>query len=219
MASGQTIDEKVLDTSVEDLVSRARELKSALEQFLMKIEREHSNLTWPTVLDSFALLSGQMSSLFNLLQSEKIAPLQNYPVIPLRLSQDDDPFLQNLTEMRLMSLNHAVVPDYLRTKAIPEVEQTEKQMSQDGNATSDTAVKTFNKLCDRTLDKLKQLQMTRSDPQLKGIKPTFNQNDTIQLIAAVNYGKEIASMNQSQLQSGGAKMASNPNVKIQYSRP
>lgn len=224
MSNAQTMDEKALDVSIEDLINRTRELKSALEQFLMKIEREHASLTWPSVLDSFALLSGQMSSLFNLLQSEKVSPLQNYPVIPLRLGQDNDQFLQGLTEGRLHSLNHSVVPDYLRTKAIPDVEQTEKQMIQEGNAMSDATVKNFNKLCDRMLEKLKNPLPSRNEAQFRNTKPTHNINETYQLIAAASYGtaslgKETKSVSQQSQLPPGAKMQQNANIKLQQSNP
>nr|XP_039264181.1 LOW QUALITY PROTEIN: putative cytochrome P450 120 [Styela clava] len=88
----QGIEEKVLEQSVEALMNRSRELKNALVQFIAKIDHEHETLTWTSVLDSYALLSGQMSSLFNLLKAEKIAPLQNYP-ITITLGQDDDQYL------------------------------------------------------------------------------------------------------------------------------
>nr|XP_039263888.1 mediator of RNA polymerase II transcription subunit 8-like [Styela clava] len=223
----QGIEEKVLEQSVEALMNRSRELKNALVQFIAKIDHEHETLTWTSVLDSYALLSGQMSSLFNLLKAEKIAPLQNYPIIPLRLGQDDDQYLANLTEGRLLYLNHAVVPDYLRTKPDPEVEQTERQMNNEASVCNDAAVKNLNKCCDKMLERIKlSLHNWKNDQQqMKNIKPTFNQNDTVQLIAASTYGRDISiqqSRNPTQLPPGGGKMQTTTGVKIEshpYSRP
>jgi len=45
----------------------------------------------PSVLDNFALLSGQLYQLNRSLKSDKIPPLKNYAVIPLALSPLHDP--------------------------------------------------------------------------------------------------------------------------------
>ena len=47
----------------------------------------------PKVLDNFALLSGQITSLMADLRSEKTPLLRNYPLVPLKLTQDSDPHL------------------------------------------------------------------------------------------------------------------------------
>ena len=48
----------------------------------------------PTVLDNFALLSGQISSLNRLLKNEKTSVLRNHVLIPLVLAVDRDPDLE-----------------------------------------------------------------------------------------------------------------------------
>lgn len=111
----------------------------------------------PSVLDNFALLSGQLNTINKLLKNEKTPSFRNQVIIPLLLSPDRDedlavsvkapdwrvceqslwpvhsPLLlvppQKLTEQRVPVFSHEIVPDYLRTKPDPEVEEQEKQLS------------------------------------------------------------------------------------------
>lgn len=222
----QGIEEKALDQSIESLISRSKELKNAIEQFLLKIEHEHTNLTWPSVLDNYALLSSQMSSLFSLLRSEKMPNLQNYSIIPLRLGQDDDQFLNSITESRLMSLNHAIVPDYLRTKPDPDVEQIERQLTFEASSYSDlTAVKNLNKHCDKMLEKIRFVSQNSKIEQTQSrvTKAMFDPGDTMQLILASTYGHDLrpsGMQDTHQMHTGGGKMTTTA-TKLQthpYSR-
>lgn len=113
----------------------------------------------PSVLDNFALLSGQLNTINKLLKNEKTPSFRNQVIIPLLLSPDRDEDLavsiravkwhvcfskmsffkvvsclllvppQKLTEQRVPVFSHEIVPDYLRTKPDPEVEEQEKQLS------------------------------------------------------------------------------------------
>ena len=116
----------------------------------------------PSVLDNFALLSGQLNTINKLLKNEKTPSFRNQVIIPLLLSPDRDEDLavsvtapdwhlchfkiifkafsdaaitslldppQKLTEQRVPVFSHGIVPDYLRTKPDPEVEEKEKQLS------------------------------------------------------------------------------------------
>lgn len=110
----------------------------------------------PSVLDNFALLSGQLNTINKLLRNEKTPSFRNQVIIPLVLSPDRDedlavsttadntfPLLkkevvslsclftcsQKLTEQRVPVFSHEIVPDYLRTKPDPEVEEQEKTLS------------------------------------------------------------------------------------------
>merc|ERR1712183_38646 len=105
-------EEKQLEVSLDAITQRIADLKNCMQNFLMKIEHEFNTISWPTALDNFALLSGQLNSLSRLLKSEKIPPLKNYVLLPLALSPDKDMDLEKLTEGRLMLFNHEVVPVY-----------------------------------------------------------------------------------------------------------
>ena len=53
-------EEKLLETALEVTLQRINDLKSSIRTLLAKLEYEHSTLSWPSVLDSFALISGQV---------------------------------------------------------------------------------------------------------------------------------------------------------------
>ncbi|XP_078115578.1 mediator of RNA polymerase II transcription subunit 8 isoform X3 [Sander vitreus] len=125
----QQREEKQLEAAVESLISRVAHVKNALHSFIYKLENEYERLTWPSVLDNFALLSGQLNTINKLLKNEKTPSFRNQVIIPLLLSPDRDEDLAKLTEQRVPVFSHEIVPDYLRTKPDPEVEEQEKQLS------------------------------------------------------------------------------------------
>uniref|UniRef100_A0ACB8F4G8 Uncharacterized protein n=1 Tax=Sphaerodactylus townsendi TaxID=933632 RepID=A0ACB8F4G8_9SAUR len=83
-------EEKQLELSLEALISQVADLKNSLVSFIYKLENEYDRLTWPSVLDSFALLSGQLNTLNKVLKHEKTPLLRNQVIIPLVLSPDRD---------------------------------------------------------------------------------------------------------------------------------
>uniref|UniRef100_H2Z0L4 Mediator of RNA polymerase II transcription subunit 8 n=1 Tax=Ciona savignyi TaxID=51511 RepID=H2Z0L4_CIOSA len=195
----QGSEAKVLEVSVDSLILRAKDIRKALEDFLFKITHEHHMLTWPTVLDNFALLSGQISMLLNAMKSEKMPALRNYPIVPLRLCQDPDPHLLKLTEGRVSLLSHAEVPDYLRTKPDPAVEQAERQliaevgMPTDYAAIAQTQVSMFNKQCSKVLEKVKMARANwRADTVTsRNNLHSFNPKATEELVATAYYGRGL----------------------------
>lgn len=65
----------------------------------------------------------QLTTLSKMLSLDKTPPLRNLTVLPLLLSPERDEELLRLTENRVPAFTHDLVPDYLRTKPEPEVEQ------------------------------------------------------------------------------------------------
>jgi mediator of RNA polymerase II transcription subunit 8 len=63
-----------------------------------------------------------------MLSHDKTPPLRNLTVLPLLLSPDRDEELVRLTEGRVSTFSHDLVPDYLRTKPEPDVERQMIQM-------------------------------------------------------------------------------------------
>uniref|UniRef100_A0A674K3F7 Mediator of RNA polymerase II transcription subunit 8 n=1 Tax=Terrapene triunguis TaxID=2587831 RepID=A0A674K3F7_9SAUR len=124
-------EEKQLELSLEALISQVADLKNSLVSFIYKLENEYDRLTWPSVLDSFALLSGQLNTLNKVLKHEKTPLMRNQVIIPLVLSPDRDEEIMRQTEGRVPVFSHEVVPDHLRTKPDPEVEEQEKQLITD----------------------------------------------------------------------------------------
>ncbi|XP_072295292.1 mediator of RNA polymerase II transcription subunit 8 isoform X2 [Eucyclogobius newberryi] len=193
----QQREEKQLEASVESLVSRVAHVKNALHSFIYKLENEYERLTWPSVLDNFALLSGQLNTINKLLKNEKTPSYRSQVIIPLLLSPDRDDDLAKLTELRVPVFSHEIVPDYLRTKPDPEVEEQEKQLSAEGARIGPEVaqqIQTLNKLCSGLLEKLNNPRDEREaeSAALRQNKPSFNPADTIALVGAVAFGKGLS---------------------------
>ncbi|KAK3584908.1 hypothetical protein CHS0354_021781 [Potamilus streckersoni] len=190
-------EEKQLEQSLEGLIQRVQELKNAIQMFLFKLEHEYETLNWPSVLDNFALLSGQLNSLGRLLKNDKVPALRNHVFLPLVLSPDRDAELEKLTERRVMMFNHAVVPDYLRTKPEPEVDEKISQLtSKAGTVVQETAQKQFNNLNKITSNLLDIINSAKeeweSESNQKSSQPvTFSSTDTNNLVSTILFGKSI----------------------------
>ncbi|KAI4828721.1 hypothetical protein KUCAC02_022799 [Chaenocephalus aceratus] len=164
------------------LISRVAHVKNALLIFIFKLENEYERLTWPSVLDNFALLSSQLNTINKLLKNEKTPSFRNQVIIPLLLK---------LTEQRVPVFSHEIVPDYLRTKPDPEVEEQEKQLSVEaariGPEVAQKQIQTLNKLCSNLLEKLNNPRDDRDSETaaIRQSKPSFNPADTNALVGAV----------------------------------
>ena len=53
-------EEKLLESALEATLQRLNDVKASIRALLAKLEYEHAVLNWPSVLDSFALISGQV---------------------------------------------------------------------------------------------------------------------------------------------------------------
>ncbi|KAJ8418573.1 hypothetical protein AAFF_G00000720 [Aldrovandia affinis] len=194
----QQREEKQLEASTESLISRVAHLKNSLHSFIFKLENEYERLTWPSVLDNFALLSGQLNTINKLLRNEKTPSFRNQVIIPLLLSPDRDEELAKLTEQRVPVFSHEIVPDHLRTKPDPEVEELEKQLSVEaariGPDAAQKQIQTLNKLCSNLLEKLNNPRDDRETESaaVRQNKQSFNPADTTALVAAVGFGKGLA---------------------------
>lgn len=189
-------EEKQLESSLETLIGQVSDIKNSLAAFIHKLENEYERLTWPSVLDNFALLSGQLSTLNKVLKNEKMPLLKNQVIIPLLLSPDRDEEIMRLTEGRVPVFSHEVVPDHLRTKPDPEVEDQEKQLSSEAARITPEAaqkqVQNMNKLCTNLLDKMIKEERDSDVASLRQNKQTYNPADTNALVAAVAFGKGLS---------------------------
>ncbi|CAG5861599.1 unnamed protein product [Menidia menidia] len=193
----QQREEKQLEASVESLTSRVSLVQNALQSFINKLENEYERLAWPSVLDNFALLSGQLNSINKLLKNEKTPSFRSQVIIPLLLSPDRDEDLAKLTEMRVPVFSHEIVPDYLRTKPDPEVEEQEKQLSAEaariGPEVAQKQIQALNKMCSSLLEKLNNPREERdSDSTARQNKQSFNPADTNLLVSAIAFGKGLS---------------------------
>ncbi|NP_996966.1 mediator of RNA polymerase II transcription subunit 8 [Danio rerio] len=194
----QQREEKQLEAFLESLVARVAHLKGSLQSFIYKLENEYDRLTWPSVLDNFALISGQLNTINKLLRNEKTPSYKSQVIIPLLLSPDRDEELAKLTEHRVPVFSHEIVPDHLRTKPDPEVEEQEKHLSAEaariGPEVAQKQIQALNKLCSNLLEKLNNPREDRDSETsaLRQNKPSFNPADTNALVAAVGFGKGLS---------------------------
>ncbi|KAB7495152.1 Mediator of RNA polymerase II transcription subunit 8, partial [Armadillidium nasatum] len=114
--------ERVLETALEVIIQRVVDIKSSLQQLIVKVETQGENADWPQYLDSFSVISAQIFSLLKILKNEKTPLLRNYLTLPLQLNADPDEQLLRATEQRVPAFSHDFVPNLLRTKPEPEVE-------------------------------------------------------------------------------------------------
>lgn len=157
-------EEKQLETTIQAILNRVNDLKTATQALITKLETEYETINWPTFLDNYAILSGHVSSLrkfalfrqvmcfltkyicsqltglSKILQAELAASLRSRIVLPLQLSCERDEALARLTEGRVPACTHDLVPDLLRTKPEPQAEQRLQQFNHKASTLSyDTA--------------------------------------------------------------------------------
>lgn len=204
---------------MDSLISRVAHLKSALHGFIYKLENEFERLEWPSVLDNFALVSGQLNTINKLLRNEKTPSFRNQVIIPLELSPDRDDELAKLTEQRVPVFSHEIVPDHLRTKPDPEVEEQEKQLNTEaariGPEVAQKQIQTLNKLCSNLLEKLNNPRDDR-DPEsaaMRQTKASFNPGDTIALVGAVAFGKGLSKCRAPGPVGAGPLMSGGPTLQ------
>jgi len=190
-------DERQLDASLDALIHRVTEIKNSLAGLIMKLEVEYETLSWPSVLDNFALLSGQITTLNRLIKHEKTPQFHNQICLPILLSPDRNIALEKLTEGRVFAFNHEVVPDYLRTKPDSEAEEKMNQLSARASQTTPDNIQkqiaALNKVVNNAIEMITtQREDWESDMKEKYVsQPTCNIEDTSTLVAATSLGKGL----------------------------
>ena len=56
-------EEKQLEAALDALLQRINDLKTSIRTLLFRLENEYGTLSWPSVLDSYAVISGQVNSI------------------------------------------------------------------------------------------------------------------------------------------------------------
>jgi len=186
--------ERAFEMGMESLLSRVNEMKTSLNNLILKIELDHENFSYPDALDMFAVISGQMHTVMQLLKSDKLPSLKELVAIPLLLNPDKDQELQTLTEGRLEFFNHAVVPDYLRTKPDPTVEKDHERVELRGSTMNSDAVNkqliNFNKMADHMLAIIDtNMRDFDASQERTAAPPTSSPADSLELVTSVYSGK------------------------------
>ncbi|KAJ8679401.1 hypothetical protein QAD02_015188 [Eretmocerus hayati] len=201
-------EEKQLDSALEAIIMRVNDLKSAIAAMIFKVEHEYESLNWPNFLDNFALISGHLTSLSKILSHDKAPNLRNLTVLPLHLSPEKDEELLRMTEGRISTFAHDLVPDYLRTKPDPSVEQ--KMLSYEAkvsNLTYDGShkqVTQYNKVINHIWDIAnKAREEWESETSSRSTQAqTSSSADTHLLVYAVGSGKGLKSDSVQMVQPG-----------------
>ncbi|KAL1131886.1 hypothetical protein AAG570_011497 [Ranatra chinensis] len=195
-------EEKQLEAALDAILVRVNDLKTSILSMICKLEQESETLNWPTLLDNFAILSGQLVSLSKMLAHDKCPALKNLTVLPLHLSPERDEQLLRLTENRVPMFSHDLVPSYLRTKPDPEVEQKMTQL--DHKATSlqyetiQKQMSAYSKVVSHVwelVSKAREEWETEGNTR-SGAAMTSSITDTHTLVAAVAMGKGLKGMGQ-----------------------
>ncbi|CAL8112711.1 unnamed protein product [Orchesella dallaii] len=193
-----TREEKQLEFALDLMLQRVNEMKASLSSLIMKLEHDHQNVNFPVFLDSFSVISGQMNTLMRLLRSDKVPLLKALTVLPLSLNPEHDQALLTMTEGRLNCFNHEVVPDYLRTKPVPDVENkhvaVEMRASQANQDIINKQAAQLTKMANHAIELITTARDDWEASERGGIPATFSNNDTQELVAALHTGKAFKAL-------------------------
>ncbi|XP_063985357.1 mediator of RNA polymerase II transcription subunit 8 [Diachasmimorpha longicaudata] len=201
-------EEKQLDAALDAIIMRVNDLKTAIASMIFKLEHEYETLNWPSFLDNFALVAGHLTSLSKILAHDKAPNLRNLTVLPLLLSPEKDEELMRMTEGRISTFAHDLVPDYLRTKPEPQAEQKMMQLEvKAANLSYDAShkqVAQYNKVINHVWDIAnKAREEWESEAGARTAQAqTSSPADTNILVAAVGMGKGLKSDTVQMVQSG-----------------
>ncbi|XP_076048817.1 mediator complex subunit 8 isoform X2 [Oratosquilla oratoria] len=193
-------EERVLETALDAILQRVVDIKNSLQQLIFKIERESEHTDWPQYLDSFSVISAQIYTLQKLLKNEKTPILRNYLTLPLHLSAESDEQLMRATEARVPAFSHDFVPNMLRTKLDPEVEQRhnthEAKAAQMNHETAMKHINIHNKVVKHVLDLVNQAreEWETETASRAGQSQTCSIHETQTLVAALGTGKGLRMM-------------------------
>ncbi|OQV25281.1 putative Mediator of RNA polymerase II transcription subunit 8 [Hypsibius exemplaris] len=204
------------DPGIELLLSSISNIKANISALLQYIETQPDSLSWPAILDRFNVIMSQIVVLSSQMKNDRLPDLRKLTVVPFLVSPDPDSTVERITEGRMATVNHENVPNYLRTKLDPEVENRFEaaylriplpNTPAETLQKQDKQIQNLNKVVNTLIE---QFQTAQNDWDSKTAKaklpPTSDPNDTILLLAAVTAGKNFPS----QMQHGGPKFPGFP---------
>ncbi|KRZ94747.1 Coiled-coil domain-containing protein 47 [Trichinella sp. T8] len=178
--------------NARSIVQNIKSIQSSISEVLAKLQM----VDQPSLLNSFRVISSQFNSMLQLLRSDRASHFKNYVFLPIKLSVEVDADLEAATENRLHAWTHAVVPDYLRTKPDPQVEQKDQQISNQvqqricNPESLQKQITAFNRCLNCILD---SLNASIRDSEMDGRKTskTSDGEDTALLVAAILKGQNV----------------------------
>ncbi|XP_059087970.1 mediator of RNA polymerase II transcription subunit 8-like [Tigriopus californicus] len=193
-------EQKLLDDATASLATRLQELKGSIAGLIGKLEND-PHLNWPSFLDSYGVITGQLNSLLKHIKNPERTPnLKKYICLPLLLSPERDEAMLRLTEGRVATFSHDLVPHYLRTNPDPDVQS--KHQGYESRASSlsqDTATKQLSVMekimreTGKTINREKDDMDSRASNRAE-IEKTCTIEDTYGLVATVSLGKGLKSV-------------------------
>lgn len=192
-------EERQLQSSVDILIQRVAELRNKIEGLILRLEREPpESLNWPSFLDNFAIISSQINTLTRFIKNEKTIQLKSYELLPLLLNPNVDESLRKLTNGRVHTFNHELVPDYLRTKPEPEVEERGNNLTSKAMSLSSDIVNKQTVSLNNAVNKIAEMienDRERFEADINQRTQTvlsYKQKDTEELVGTILYGRGIA---------------------------
>ncbi|XP_050707011.1 mediator of RNA polymerase II transcription subunit 8-like isoform X2 [Eriocheir sinensis] len=188
-------EERLMDATLDAILQRVVDIKGSLQELMVKTEREGEQGDWPSYLNSFSVISAQIYTLMKLLKNEKTPILRNYLTLPLQLNAESDEKLLVATEGRVPSFSHDFVPNMLRTKPEPDVEQKhqalETKMTQINSDTAQKQINIHNKVVKHVMDLVNTAREEwETETAARTSQPqTCSLNETQALVAALGTGK------------------------------
>lgn len=190
-------EQKLLDDATASLSSRIQELKSSIAGLIAKLETD-PHLNWPSFLDSYGVITGQLNSLLkNIKNPERTPNLKKYICLPLLLSPERDEAVLRLTEGRVATFSHDLVPHYLRTNPDPDVQSKhqgyESRASSLSQETANKQLSVMEKIMretGKTINREKEDMDSRASNRAE-IEKTCTIEDTYGLVASVSLGKGL----------------------------
>jgi len=187
---------------LQQILDKVRDLKQSLANFFA--EYEHGQPSWPTILDQMNVLSSQITTLRTSVR-HILPSLRSNSIIPMCLSPENDPNVEQLTERRLSIFNHDFMPQLLRTKNLPEIEERERLLNSNSSANNNNPttftrpmsttnevhlrVQELNSLLNSISESFRHTKEVtdKSDKQFD-LQRFSTQGETKRLLDAMNYG-------------------------------
>lgn len=191
-------EEKALEQTLDVLIGKLNDSKSSLGSLIGRLEDDGQSMepvTWSSALDSYALISSQINLVLRYLKQDSVPNLRNRVLFPIYLNPERDEELVQLTEGRVQSVNHDMVPNYLRTCPEPEIESKEQLiLLRASSMTPDQGVKsiaTTNSVVDKMSELVKRWKEEMESETGSGrivYPPTHKVQDTQMIIGAICNG-------------------------------
>merc|ERR1711934_903129 len=124
-------EDKLLTETVEKLHARVSKLQKQISTFLTRMHEAPETVNWPVALEQFGIITSEVEMLLKAVSNTNYSNIHNQIVLPLELSPEPHPDLIKFTERRIPFFNHEVVPNLLRTKLDPSIEERDLKIHEE----------------------------------------------------------------------------------------